>query len=290
MKKCLFALFLLSSLVLSSCSPIATEVATTAPLATAESAPTQPPPSTEWQLSPDGHVYYKESELYGGMFTINKEHPENVEQYWEDTIRGLWNLNFVSQNKDFLNQFPTDDSLIEYLNNGGGPVENLWIPVKYPNPSQQFWYQATMEPVEGAVDLSKIGLSIEKPSQEDITNFSPSYGTGPEFILFGGPYLQVRITVEKYDGENILLLNYQSISTEYTPGGVISLLYEPNEPRENLEAASQLIMSWAIIMHKVKYCDTSLNPIRLDTGNQSQPSNQEFQNMRNSETSPIEIR
>jgi hypothetical protein len=195
-------------------------------------------------------VWYKETELYGGLFTINKEHPEYVGQYWEDTIRGLWNLNSVSQNTEFLSQFPTDDSLIEYLNNGGGPVENLWIPVIYPDAARQFWYNATMVPVAETVDLSQIVVSIYKPTKEEIFSYSPSYATGTKYISFAGGDAEVLIEKFQIEGRYLLKLTFRQdlltdAETENDRGIYIChALSETKTSEENLLAANQLLNGW----------------------------------------------
>ncbi|HOE35330.1 MAG: hypothetical protein GX415_00860 [Chloroflexi bacterium] len=210
-----------------------------------------------WQLSPDGHIYYNEKELYDGMFTINKEHPEWVEQYWEDTIRGLWNLNFVSENKAFINQFPTDDALIDYLKNGGGPVSNLWIPAIYPNAARLFLRAATMMPTSGKINLSKIAIGIYKPTTEEIYKYSPSYATGTKYISYLGAAGEVMIEETDFNGEKILKMTFRrdilldatrSLCTDKTGSKnkdfTLLALSTEKKDDENLMAAVQLLRSW----------------------------------------------
>jgi len=139
--------------------------------ATPEPTPTKEPASETWQLSPDGHVYYNESKLYDGLFTINKEHPEWVEKYWEDNIRGLWHLNDIFQNKSLTSRFPTSDSLIEYLKNGGGPISNFMIPITYPpdklHQTASRGSVKTMALLNEPVDLSVIALGIDNMTKEE---------------------------------------------------------------------------------------------------------------------------
>lgn len=224
--------------------------------------PTKPPPSTEWQLSPDGHIYYKESELYGGMFTINKEHPEWVEKYWEDTIRGLWNLNNVGENTKFINQFPTDDALVQYLKDGDGHVNNLWIPEIYPSASRIFIKSAILTPVNSQVDLSQIAIAIYKPTTEEIYKYSPSYATGTKYVSYFGGKGEALTEVAEINSQNILkitlrrdllidamqplLISDQDLSSSKQFS--ILAITEDSSAEENLLAATQLVQSWPLHM------------------------------------------
>jgi hypothetical protein len=304
MKTWQFTLIFLSLLVVTSCSPTRVDYSTSNLTPTAElPMPTakQSPPSTEWQLSPDGHVWYKESELYGDLFTINKEHPEYVEKYWEDTIRGLWNLNSVSQNKEFLKQFPTDNSLIEYLNSGGGPVENLWIPVIYPSDQRHLWYTATMESVSGAVDLTKIAISIYKPTDEEISNYSPNYATGTRYISYGFWAEEVKIEeITIRDPDTVLLFTFRSDilydETETLKSGDYTYLAlnDQKTPEQNLLAATQLVKSWPLRM-QIKDTDempawwTKSNPPTLNLLG-IYPTASEFEEITSIDETPLSIR
>ncbi len=265
----IFGIIVLVALFCAGCEkvipPMPTTLPTKTPFPTSTPEPTatpteKAPPSTEWQLSPDGHIYYKESELYDGMFTINKEHPEWVEKYWEDTIRGLWNLNYISENSTLLNQFPTDDSLIGYLKNGGDPISNLTIPVIYPNGAKQFYGTATMEEVEGALDLSKIAIAIYKPTLEEIYHYSPDYDSGTRFVHYNFGKGSVFIEEFPFDGNKVLkftlrqdeLIDVQlwqyDPSIDDTSPVLIPVLSSQKTSKENLLAATFLVRSWPLSM------------------------------------------
>lgn len=219
------------------------------------------PASTEWQVSPDGHIVYNESQLYEGMFTINKEHPEYVEKYWEELVRGLWNLNFVSENINFINQFQTADSFINYLKNDGGLVNNLWIPVIYPSLERRFVYQATMIPASNQIDLSSIAITIYKPSEDEMYKYSPNYSTGTNYISYLGAAGEVVVEETKFNGNNILKMTYRrdlfmdaerKLATNLEGGTgqnyKILALGANKSSEENLLAATQLIRSWPLHM------------------------------------------
>lgn len=233
------------------------------PTPTQESTQTEKAPaSAEWQLSPDGHIYYKESELYDGMFTINKEHPEWVEKYWEDTVRGLWNLNNIGENTAFINQFPTDDALVQYLKDGGGTVSNLWIPVIYPNSARQFIRQGTLVPATGQVDLSKIAIAIYKPTTEEIYKYSPSYATGTRYVSYIGAAGEALTELVALDNNNFIkitlrrdllmdatrLLASDSNRPTDTQEFILLALSAEKTSDENLLAATQLLRSWPLHM------------------------------------------
>jgi hypothetical protein len=222
--------------------------------------PERLPAEDRWQVSPDGHIAYNEAQLYGGLFTIDTEHPEYAQKYWEDSVRGLWNLNSVGKNTAFLSQFPTADALVKYLSDGGGPVSNLWIPVIYPDARRQFWYRAALESVAGPIDLSQIAISIYKPTRDEIYRYSPSYATGTKFISYGGG-ISAEVLVEEVeiDGRNILRFTHRrdlltdSISVLDEGGKLVALsLSEEKTPEEKLLAATQLIKSWNFYMQSVK--------------------------------------
>lgn len=265
------AVFLTSLALLAACAapqnpplPLGegTGVRETPPTETATPIPTETPTpeatreaEDRWQTSPDGHIVYNEAQLYGGMFTIDTEHPEFTEKYWEDLVRGLWNLNSIGRNTAFLSQFPTADSLVEYLQDGGGPVNNLWIPVIYPNARRQFWMQATLEPVEGRVDLSRIAIAIYKPTRDEIYHYSPSYATGTRYISFFGAGGEVMIEKTVIDGNEILQFTFRrdllfdSVGTSYRGDEyTILALSDEKTDEENLLAATQLIRFWVLKM------------------------------------------
>ena len=224
-------------------SPAPTETATAIETATA---------SSEWQTTSDGHILYNEKDLFNGLFTMNPENNgEYTKEYWEDIIRGLWNLNNISKNTAFLTQFPTDQSLVDYFNNGGRFVDNLWIPVQYPNSDQQYYNAAIMVPVEGPTDLSKIAIAIYKPTAEEMRNYKVAYH-GSRFMSFNGYLGEVAIEKNK---SNILvftirrdLLNDMSKIFYDGNSGKFLALSDQKTPQENLLAATQLLRIWTIQM------------------------------------------
>ena len=245
----------------------ATPAETVAPTATEK-----PPASTEWHLSPDGHVVYNESQLYEGMFTINKEHPEYVEKYWEELVRGLWNLNSIGENEAFLSQFPTDDSLVDHFRNGGKPISNMLIPSIYPVSKQQYFGSAELLPTKGSIDLSKIAISIYKPTTEEIYKYSPSPSSGTKYIHFLGGGGSVWIQEKEFEGQNILSMTYRKdllmdkqkkfpITDQQCTGGewfIVPALQEDKSPEENLLAATQLLRYWPLQMQMKEFCDMPL--------------------------------
>ena len=61
---------------------------TETPTITLTSTPAEKPTAQDiWLVSPDGHIAYNESQLYGGLFTIDTEHPEYAQKYWEGLVR-----------------------------------------------------------------------------------------------------------------------------------------------------------------------------------------------------------
>ena len=290
-----------SPIIPATLTPTQTDTPTTEPTITATPKPT---PSDFWQLSPDGHVYYNESELYGGLFTINKEHPEYVEAFWEKMVSGLWNLNYISENNRFLSQFPTSDSLLKYLKNGGGPVSNLWIPVIYPNAKQEFYFEATMVPVEGKVDLSKIEISIYKPTKDEIYTASPSYASGTKFISIGGMFNRLLVEETDNDSENILRFTFRRdilADTQYTIPGEGSYTFYAltgqKSGQENLLAVSQLLNCWLYTaqMPKVFPDDGALGWMKtysppLLNVNSYAPTSQQRMEFANIEGSPLMVR
>jgi len=214
-----------------------------------------------WQVSPDGHIVYNEAQLYGGMFTIDKEHPEYTEKYWEDTIRGLWNLNSVGENTAFLSQFPTDDSLVDYLQKGGEPVSNLWIPVIYPSSNRRYINQATLVPTENSVDLTKISIAIYKPSQDEMYKFNSNYASGTKYVSYLGAAGEAMVEEVNFEGKYILcmtlrrdllmdatrLLPIDEYGYEGKNGTMLAIMGEKTD-EENLLAATQLLRSWPLHM------------------------------------------
>jgi len=160
-----------------------------------------------WQLSPDGHIYYNEAELYGGMFTINKEHPEYVEKYWEDAVRGLWNINRIGQNSDFMSQFHTEEYFMDYVRQGK-LVSNLWIPVIYPEGGRENVREAALVPTSRPVDLSTIALSIYKPTLDEIYSYSGEYPS-TNYLSYVGGKGEILIKEMPLNGKNILSFGFR---------------------------------------------------------------------------------
>lgn len=237
-------------------TPTPTETATPEPTPTKESA------SETWQLSPDGHVYYNESKLYNGLFTINKEHPEWVEQYWEENIRGLWHLNDLFQNKSLTSRFPTSDSLIKYLKNGGGPISNFMIPINYPpdklHQTASRGNVKTMALLKEPVDLSIIALNIDDMTKEEKYNLCEIDPCANGFLSFLDASYQIKIQEISIQGRNILQLTFRNgllmdDPKEYPDiiGGTSYqrlALSDDKNPQDNLAAASQLIRAWPLVM------------------------------------------
>jgi len=278
--------------------PSNTPTPTETPTATAERLPAE----DRWQVSPDGYIAFNEAQLYGGLFTIDTEHPEYAEKYWEDSVRGLWNLNSVGKNTAFLSQFPTGDSLVKYLKDGGTTVNNLWIPVIYPNAARRFWYQATLEPIEVPVDLSQIAISIYKPTRDEMYHYSPSYATGTKYISCFGGGEQVFVEKTSINGKNVLQFTFRSdIFFDDTAdmiiyGGLRLALTEEKTPEENLLAATQLVRSWPLRMQIRDDVNTgakawidTVDPPILNI-NSIVPLSQEFEAITTLDGAPLAIR
>lgn len=312
----IFGIVILAASFCAGCEeaipPTQTALPTQSPIPTSTPEPTITPtkttPSTEWQLSPDGHIYYKESELYDGMFTINKEHPEWVEQYWEDTIRGLWNLNNIGENSDFINRFPTDDALVQFLKDGGEPVNNLWIPVIYPDSRRQFMRQATLKPIGNSIDLSQFAIVIYKPTIEEIYKYSPSFATGTKYVSYLGAVAEVMTEEIEMNGKNLLKFTFRrdllvdatrlipldnsepTIREEF----VFPAMSDDKTPEENLLGGIQLVRSWPITM-QIKDTDWAYaivpgnDPIKVNF-NSIVPLFGEYSEITTLEGSPISLR
>lgn len=292
-------------------NPTETKISTETAIPTENATPTETekaPASTEWQLSPDGHIYYKESELFDGMFTINKEHPEWVEQYWEDLVRGLWNLNYVGENTAFLSQFPTDDSLVKHFRNGGKPVYNLLIPSIYPSTKRQHIGDAELLPTQGPIDLSTIAISIYKPTVQEIYTYNPSYASGAKFISFYGAAASVWIKEIQVNGKPILSMDFRKYllmdayrvfpaTGQDCIGGkelYISAFNENKSSEDNLLAATQLIRLWVLQMEEKEFCNMPLfskseTPPRLVFNNFS-PMYQDVLDISTLDGTPLSLR
>jgi hypothetical protein len=167
-------------------------------------------------------------------------------------VRGLWNLNSLGGKTGLLAQFPTDDSLVKYLKDGGGPVSNVLIPVPYPDSRRQFWGLATMVPVEGSIDLFQIAISIYRPTKEEISKFEYAYTPGNKFIIFNRPGAEVAIEKDFIGEKSVLKFTFRRdllTDRSFTPeDGTFTLLALNDEitPEENLLAASQLLNIWQL--------------------------------------------
>jgi hypothetical protein len=215
----------------------------TARILRGEAAPLPMSPEVEnrWQLSPDGHIFFNEAELFGGEFTIDTEHPEYSERLWENLLRGIWRWNYGGNNWQLLNRFPSADSFVEYWRQGGAPISNLQILVPYPRSGPRFNYAATWEVLDSPVDLSVIAVSIYNPTREEILDFNSA--TTP-YITWAGALGEVLIERIEIEGRSTLRFTFRKDMLSDDPGTGDLALSHNKTPEENQLAAAQLINDW----------------------------------------------
>jgi hypothetical protein len=64
--------------------------------------------------------------------------------------------------------------------------------LKYPLVDASFYYSASLEPLDGPIDLSQIAISIEKPTEDEIKSYASAYGKN-SFISFVGANGKVKV-------------------------------------------------------------------------------------------------
>jgi hypothetical protein len=216
-------------------------------------APTPEAPVNEWILSPDGHIFYNEAELYGGMFTLNLGlNPETqrpiAEETWEESIRGLYQVQVAGQNRTLLARYPSVESFVQAAAEGV-LIGNLWIPVRYPGTRREFWGHGAWVPLEGPVDLSSVAIAVARPTAEERMQFN--YVTTPYFAYYGKA-CEVLVERVEIGGRLVLRFNFRSdLNYDFAmedPDFPYLALREDKSSEENLMAATQLIRSWVWAM------------------------------------------
>jgi hypothetical protein len=221
-------------------SPTATEAftPTTEASPTPEITPT-PEAADEWRLSPDGHIYYNEALLYGGLFTIN---PANTTAYWEDLVTGLYTITRYFGNTRFLSRYPTEERFLEAIGNGR-PIEGLCIPAQHPTRLRQWeWVMACSS--SGPVDLSSVAIVIDRPTREEMLHHT-RYDS-PPYILFADSLGELYAEVIEREGKQILEFHFRR-DIVYEEPYVIPLLPD-GSPDDNLLAATELLNLWNYVM------------------------------------------
>ncbi|MFH2143844.1 MAG: hypothetical protein ABIJ97_15575, partial [Bacteroidota bacterium] len=199
---------------------------------------------TEWgnwveneiKVSADGRIVYNEADLYGGLFTIN---PEESERLWEEHLTGIYYINRVSKNTDLLNRFPTVEAFMEFARNNG-VIDEIRIPVQYPDRERQFEAQATWEVVNN-VDLSQIKIGVSLISDELVQDYSYA---NTDYLLFQGYMGGVKIEEIEVNGKQVLSFKFQK--RQFTDHEYNILALKLSESFEHiLVAANQLIRMWS---------------------------------------------
>ena len=218
--------------------PTATEIFTP----TLEATPTTEASATpeaavinEWRLSPDGHIYYNEAELYGGLFTIN---PENTTAYWEDLVKGLYRINLYFGDTTFLSRYPTEERFLDAISSGE-PIEGLCIPVQHPTRLRQWQGAIGCSSPMGPVNLSSVAIVIDQPTREEMLDHGPS--DFPPYIFFDERLGELYVEVIEREGNQILEFHFRR-DVVYEEPNVRPLLADGTQD-DNLVAATELLNS-----------------------------------------------
>jgi hypothetical protein len=221
-------------------SPTATKVFTP----TTEASPTPEITSTpeavdEWRLSPDGHIYYNEALLYGGLFTIN---PENTTAYWEDLVTGLYAITLYLGNTRFLSRYPTEGSFLEAIGNGR-LIEGLCIPAQHPSRLRQ-WAGVIACSSSEPVNLSSVSIVIDRPTREEMLHHSPY--DFPPYLFFDGKVGELYVEVIEREGNRILEFHFRRDLIYEEP--YMRPLLPDGSPEYNLVVATELLNSWNFVI------------------------------------------
>lgn len=244
-------------------TPTATQVFTP----TTEASPTPEITSTpeavdEWRLSPDGHIYYNEAELYGGLFTIN---PENTTAYWEDLVSGLYTITRYFGNTRFLSRYPSEEGFLEAIGNGR-PIEGLCIPAQHPTRLRQ--YQGAIAcSSSGPVDLSSVAIVIDRPTREEMLHHT-RYDF-PPYLFFDRRLGELYVEAIEREGKQILEFHFRRDVVYEEP--YVHPLLPDGSPEHNLVVATELLNSWNYLIgllperppRENDYLRSELNPPAL---------------------------
>jgi hypothetical protein len=178
-------------------------------------------------------IIANEAELYGGLFTINKEY---VEEYWEKFVTGIYYIQVITRNTEIVHKYSLEGFLQQAKNTS---IENVRLWVAYPEPQHRSnWWGGTWKNY-GLLDLSEIALSIPQMSDEIINGLKP---TSREYLLFNGIYESAKAEAV-YFGQN-QGLRFSLRKADDLPEHNL-IMMRPNESVEhNWKAATQLINSW----------------------------------------------
>ncbi len=188
-------------------------------------------------------IIANDAELYGGLFTIN---PEQVEKLWEETIKGMYNIQVITENVALTNKYPTVDSFLEAARSGV-PIENFRILVAYPISNLEYRYSSSWVEAEGPVDLSIIPYDIPQLTNEALGNLND---TDRKYSWFNGIYGQSRIETREIEGRNLLTISLRRTALFDSEKNSLSLI-EGKPIASNYSAATQLIKTFTYELNNI---------------------------------------
>lgn len=184
---------------------------------------------SEYLSSADGTVLWTKEGMANGELRVKDE---KAKELINDTLKALWAVNnalvnpayindtpqeIIDDRKAFLEKFPTANALIKYVEDGGEPVDFIYIPVNNSQAlSARHLPTAMIQKIEN-IDLSKIIIGFDilpKSELVGITSFDtyiPMAINSP-YVEFGG--LPERLLVEAVklsDSQAILSWKFNSI-------------------------------------------------------------------------------
>ncbi len=175
----------------------------------------------EYLSSADGTVLWTKEGMSNGELRVKDEKAKELRN---DTLKALWAVNnalvnpayledtpqeIIDDRKAFLAKFPTANALINYVENGGEPVDFIYIPVNNSQAlSARHLPTAMIQKLEN-IDLSKIIIGFDiLPKSELVTD--GSFDTSIPMAI-NSPYVEFGSLAERLLVETVKLPDNQTI-------------------------------------------------------------------------------
>lgn len=215
----------------------------------------------EYLSSADGTVLWTKEGMSNGELRVKDEKAKELRN---DTLKALWAVNnalvnpayindtpqeIIDDRQAFLEKFPTANALIKYVENGGDPVDFIYIPVNNSQALSAIHLPTAMIQKLENIDLSKIIIGFDiLPKSElrgpiSLDKQIPLAIDSP-YVEFGGAPEQLMVKVTTYQNNQTILSWIFSTSIDYETNQKYALgrlpLYHEQSPTDKLLGATVL--------------------------------------------------
>lgn len=195
-------------------------------------------------------IIANEAKLYGGLFTIN---PEQVEEYWEDTVSAIYYVQTVTKNIAITSRFPTVDSFIKAARSGA-EISDLRRLIGYPGNERQFIGTGSWLAMAPIV-LQEVSFEISQLSASGILDYKYR---NFEFFHYQGEYGHVNLVPEVVNGTQIFRLKFENATYIDKNDWNLFAMNESVSVGQNFQAATQMIRNFLLRLQRSGAVGSSL--------------------------------